>query len=155
MMKPADLRNRDDTPGFGILNGPRRRRVLLQPQVCPGSMIVGEEISKVPVKTAFVKDDDVVQALPANGSDDSFDISTLPWRARRGQDLVDTHGRDLMDEILSKDPIAIAQQIAGRGIPGESLSELLDSPFRYGMRGHGKVENSAPVVCQRQNTYKI
>jgi hypothetical protein len=53
-------------------------------------MIAIEEISKVPVKASFVEYDDVVQALAANGSDDPFDISTLPRRARRvASDLLD------------------------------------------------------------------
>jgi hypothetical protein len=89
MMESADLRNRNDPPGFGRLDGPSLRRVLLQSQVCPGLMIVIEEISKVPVKTSFVEYNDVVQALAANGSDDPFDIRTLPGRAWRGQDLFD------------------------------------------------------------------
>jgi len=85
MMESTDLRNRNDTPGFGRLDGPRLRRVLLQSQVCPGSMIVVQEISKVPAKASLVEYDDVVQALAANGADHPFYISTLPRRARRGQ----------------------------------------------------------------------
>jgi hypothetical protein len=41
-----------------------------------------------PVKASFVEYDDVAQALSANGSDDAFDISTLPRRTRRGQHLL-------------------------------------------------------------------
>jgi hypothetical protein len=41
-------------------------------------MIVVQEPSKMPVKTSFIEYDDVVQALAANGSDDPFDIRTLP-----------------------------------------------------------------------------
>jgi hypothetical protein len=93
-------------------------------------MIVIEEISKVPVKASFVEYDDVVQALAANGSDDPFDISTLPRRARSGEDLFDTHGLDLMNEISPKDPIAIPLQIARRGVPRKGLPELLDCSFR-------------------------
>src|ERR1700756_1122599 len=147
MMESADLRNRNDTPSFGRLDRPRLRCVLLQCQVCPDLMIVIEEISKVPVKASFVEYDDVVQALAANGSDDPFDVSALPRRARSGQDLFDTHGLDLMNEVPPKDPVAIPQQVAGRGVPRKGLPELLDAPFRCRMRGHGKVENPPPVVC--------
>ena len=89
MMESTDPRNRNDMPGFGRLDGPRLRRVLLQSQVCPGSMIVVQKISKVPAKASLVEYDDVVQALASNGSDHPFYISTLPRRARRGQHLFD------------------------------------------------------------------
>src|SRR5260370_29091881 len=150
MMKSADLRNRNDTPGFGRLDGPRLRRVLLQSQVCPASMIVVQEISKVSAKASFVEYDDVVQALAANRSDHPFHISTLPWRARRGQHLFDPHGVDLMREVMPKDPIAIPQQIARRGVPGKGFPQLLYSPFRCWTSGHGEVENPPAVVCQHQ-----
>ena len=132
MMESADLRNRNDPPGFGRLDGPRLRRVLLQSQVCAGLMIVIEEISKVPVKTSFVEYNDVVQALAANGSDDPFDILTLPRRAWGGQDLFDPHDLDLIDKFFPEDSIAVSQQIAWRGVPGKSLPKLLDTPFRVG-----------------------
>lgn len=148
MMESADLRNRNDRPLFGRPDGPSLRRVLLQSQVCPGSMIVIEEISKVPVKAAFVEYDDVVQALAANGSDDPLDISTLPRRAWRGQDLFDPHGLNLMNEVLPKDPIAVPQQVTWRCVPWKSLSKLLNGPSRCGMSCHSKVENSPALVCQ-------
>ena len=108
MMQSADLRNRNDSSGFGKLDRPRVRRVLLQSQVCSGSVIVVQELSKMSVKTSFMEYDDVVQALAANGSDDPFDIRTLPRRARRGHDLFNPHGLDLMNEVLPKDLIAIS-----------------------------------------------
>ena len=78
MMQSADLRNRNDSPAFGQLDRPRLRRVLLQSQVCSGSAIVVQELSKMPVKTAFVEYDDVVQALAAKRANQSFGYAILP-----------------------------------------------------------------------------
>jgi hypothetical protein len=39
---------------------------------------------------AFVQNDDVIEALPAYGADQAFDIGILPGRARGGEYLFDT-----------------------------------------------------------------
>jgi len=85
-------------------------------------MIVVHEISDIPVKASFVKYDDVFQGLAANSSDDPFHVRTLPRRARCGQDLLDHHGLDLVDEFFPEDSIAIPQKIAGRSVPRKGLA---------------------------------
>src|SRR5215471_13306732 len=45
---------------------------------------------------------------------------------------------------------AIAQQIARRSLPRESLSQLLGSPLSRRMSGDAKVQNAPPVVRQHQ-----
>src|SRR5947209_10238806 len=101
----------------------------------PRPMIVFNEISKVPVQASFIEHND---------------ISTLPRRARGGQDLFDPHCLDLVDKFFPEDPITISQQVLRRAVPGKGLPELLDAPFRCRMRGDGKVENPSTIVCQHQ-----
>ena len=84
-------------------------------------------------------------SLAANGSDDPFDVSTLPRRAGSGQNFFDAHSLDLINEVPAEDPIAIPQQVARCGVPGKGLPELLDTPFCCGMCGHGEVENPPAV----------
>lgn len=111
-------------------------------------MIVVHETLQMTIQAPFTEHDYVVQALAADGADDPFDISPLPRRTRCRQHLVDPHGFDLVHEIFPEDPVAIAQQIAGRGVPGKGFPELLRGPLRSGTSGHGKVENPAAVACQ-------
>ena len=132
------------------LDRARFRRVLLQSQVRPAPMIVVHETLQVTVQTPFAEHDYVVQALAANGADDPFDISSLPGRPRCRQHLFDPHGFQLIHEIFPEDPVAISQQIAGRGVPRKGFAELLRGPLRSGMSGYGKVENPAAVVRQHQ-----
>ena len=102
----------------------------------------------MPVKAPFIEYDEVVQALTANGSDDSFHVSTLPWRAWRGQDLFDSHRLDLIDELFPEDSITISQQILGCGVPGEGFPEVVNGAFRGRVVSHGKVEYPPAVMCQ-------
>ncbi len=41
-------------------------------------MIVVEEVSEVQLEASFIRYDEIVQTLAANGSDDSLHICTLP-----------------------------------------------------------------------------
>ena len=44
-------------------------------------------------------------------------------------DLFDPHRPDLLNEVMAEDAVTIAQQIARRTVPRESLPELLNGPF--------------------------
>ena len=150
MMESADFWHRNNSPHVRRLDGARNRRVLLQSQVRPAPMIVVHETLQVTVQAPFAEHDYVVQALAANGADDPFDISSLPGRTRCGQHLFDPHSFNLIHEIFPEDPVAITQQVAGRGVPGKGFAELLRGPLRRGISGDGKVENPAAVVSQHQ-----
>ena len=115
MMESADFRYRNNTPHVRRLDGARNRRVLLQSQVRPAPMIVVHETLQVTVQAPFAEHDDVVQALAANGADDAFEISSLPRGTWCRQHLVDPHGFDLIHKLFPEDPVAISEQIEGRG----------------------------------------
>jgi hypothetical protein len=59
-------------------------------------------------QAGLMENNQVIQALAVNRADHAFHISPLPGRARRSQDLFDPHRLDLLDEVLPKDPVAIA-----------------------------------------------
>ena len=53
-------------------------------------------------------------------------------------------------KVRPEDPIAIAQQIARCGLPGEGFAQLPGDPFRGRMSGDAKMQNTPPVVRQHQ-----
>ena len=61
----------------------------------------------MPVQTALVEYDYVIEALAANGADHSFDVRTLPWGSRGRQHLLDAHRIHLIHKVLSKDVITV------------------------------------------------
>ena len=69
MMESAHLRDRDDPSRIRWLDGAWLGRILLQAQVGPAAMMVGQEPLKVPVQASLVEHDHVVQALAAKGTD--------------------------------------------------------------------------------------
>ena len=121
MMESADFRHRNNPPHARRLDWARFRCVLLLSQVRPAPMIVVHETLHVTVQAPFAEHDGVVQAFAADGADDPFDISPLPGGTRCRQHLVDLHGFDLIHKSFPEDPVAMTQQIAGRGVSGKGF----------------------------------
>jgi len=69
VVKTANLGYGNDGSEFQRVRGPRFRRVLAQPEVRPGFVMVGHERFHVPAQIGLIEDHHVVQALAANGAD--------------------------------------------------------------------------------------
>jgi hypothetical protein len=66
--------------------------------------------------------------------------------------LFDAHGFHLLNKLLAKDSISVAQQITGRTLPRKGIAQLLGGPPRYGVSCDAKLENAPTVVRQYKNT---
>ena len=56
----------------------------------------------------FIQNDDPVQTLPTNGSDQAFAIRILPGRPRCNGHFLDPHVPDAFPENVSVDAIAVS-----------------------------------------------
>jgi len=74
----------------------------------------------------------MVEALPPKGADDAFHVGSLPGRARSSENLLDAHAVHLLSEVVAEDAITIPQQIPGRVVPREGITELLGGPLAVG-----------------------
>ncbi len=70
-------------------------------------MIVREVLRQDPSEVRLVQNDDVVEALPANGSDQPLDVRILPRRLRGDEHLVDAHPLHPMLEAQAVDRVAV------------------------------------------------
>ena len=78
VMKPANLRYRDNGSAFRRLHGPRFRRVLDQRQVRPGLVIIRAEGFHVPVQRGLVENDHVIEAFSPDRADDALHEAHVP-----------------------------------------------------------------------------
>src|SRR3954454_13532914 len=92
----------------------------------------------------------MIQALTANGANETLHISTLPWGAGRREYLFDSHRLYLADKLLAKDPLAVAQQIAWRALPRKSVPKLLHCPLSRRMSGNAKRRRSCASTRKRR-----
>ena len=77
-MKAAQHRYRDDPARLRRLDPPGLRSIFFQCQMYAAPMIIFQECLEMPVQTSLVEDDQVIQALAANGTDHTLHVSALP-----------------------------------------------------------------------------
>lgn len=88
-------------------------------------VIIGKVGSQEPREMAFVQNDDVIEALPAYGADQAFDIGILPGRARGGEYLFDTEAAHTATKPDVVDAVAIAQEISPPGASSQGNASTI------------------------------
>src|ERR1700722_19005807 len=136
MMESSDLRNHYDAPAFWLLHGSRFRSIFGQRQMSSGVLVVGKITSQSPAQRSFIPHDDVVQAFPANGTDQPLHKRILPWRSRRGNHFLYPQAFRHFYPVIPVDRIAVAQKISAPLVPGKRFPDLLHRPILAGVCGH-------------------
>src|SRR5260370_36254228 len=78
----------------------------------------------------LVQDNDVVQTLAPDRSDQPFDKAVLPRRGRCDWLVSDTHGTQSARDDSAVESISISDHIAQSAIPRKSLGDLTCNPLR-------------------------
>lgn len=128
VMKPANLGEGYDVAHLGRLNRTRIRTVVVQRPMRSRRMVVGRVATKNAHEVPFVQNDDVVEALSPDRSDQTFTIRILPRRGGGCDDFRDAHRLDTPDEVSTEDAVTVAKQIARRGIVRKGFTHLLGGP---------------------------
>ncbi len=92
MMKSANLWKGDNLALARRLSRARLRAILAERQMSSGSMVIVEVGGKNPPQVPLIEDDDLVQALAPDRTDDPFDVRILPGGSGSRHDLLDAHG---------------------------------------------------------------
>ena len=69
----------------------------------------------------LAQNEEMIQALAANGADDPLDEGVLPGRARGNDDLADPHPFDAPREVLAVDRVSIPEEVPRRGVLRKGL----------------------------------
>ena len=77
-MKTSQMRESNDVSPAGLLDGASVRALLFQGEMGSCRMVIGEIGSEEPFEMGVVVDDDVIDALAADGADQAFDVGVLP-----------------------------------------------------------------------------
>ena len=103
---------------------------------------------------SLVQDEEVIQALAADGADHPLHERVLPGRAGGGEDLADPHALDSPRELLAVDRVSITEQEAGSRIVRERLDDLPGGPAGRGVVRDVDVEEFVAVVAEQTKTNK-
>ena len=100
-------------------------------------MIVVEVSSENPQQVLFIENDEMIEALATDRSDDSLDVRILPGTLPGGDDLLYAQIRHAAAEVAAVDPVAIPQKEPGSLVPGKGFDDLLCGPFQQRRRSAG------------------
>ena len=105
------------------------RGVFGQRSVGPEFVVVVGIRGQDPAQVRVAPDHDVVQALSPDRADESFDVSILPGRSRRGWSVPNAHGSETSRYGMAVRGVSVPDEVSGCLIPGEGLGDLVGSPF--------------------------
>ena len=78
MMQASDHGYLDDAALVGVLHRSGLRCVLVQGEVCSGTVVVEEIVAQQATQVGVVQHHDVVETLTAEGADETFRVRILP-----------------------------------------------------------------------------
>src|SRR5580700_6883090 len=96
--------------------------------------------------------DHMIEAFATKGANHTLDIGSLPARCR--QDFANAHVSQVFSEVIAKDRIAVAQEVARELCKGKCLAQLLPGPICGRVGGHIEVQDATPVMGQNQKYVK-
>mgnify|MGYP001817640798 CR=1 FL=1 len=147
-MKPTNHGELDDLPLIRRLYLPRIRGVLFQRQMCPATVIVDEIISKNSPQVILTNDDQMVDAVPAQGSNQPLRIGILPGRSWSRLHFLHAHVTHTACELVTVDAVAVTEEIPRGGVPWKRFQDLLCGPSRAGRISHVEMDDPSTLVSQ-------
>src|ERR1700736_4974083 len=94
----------------------------------PDLIAIGSVILQNATQLRFVEHHQVIEAFAPNRADEALDVAVQPRGARRSRMIADPHCPKAMGVGCAEGPIAVANQMTWRFIPGESVSHLPSDP---------------------------
>src|SRR6202048_749332 len=115
--------------GAGSLNRTRDRRILVQRPMRANAVVIGRIVFENSAQMCLAQNDDVVQTLAPDRSDQPFGKAVLPGRGRCNRFVPDAHGTQSASDDRTVDAITVPDHVARSLVPGECLRDLTRDPF--------------------------
>lgn len=101
MVQPANHRDPDDTATIPRFDIPRDRRVAGQRQMRPGGVVVSEVFGKHLPQVVLAENDDMVEAVVPDGSNQPLDVGRLPVTSSGDSDFLECNVSICVELLLS------------------------------------------------------
>ena len=148
MVEPADLRNGDDPATWWGVERSGLGTVAVERLGWPRGVVVGGVGGQESAEVGLAQNEEVIQALAADGADHPLHEGVLPGRAGGGEDLADPHALDSPREGLVVDRVSITEPDPGSRIVRECLDDLPGGPDGRGVGRDVDMEEVAAVVAE-------
>ena len=104
-------------------------------------MVVIEISGNDTPEMAFVQNDEMIEAIAAQGSDQPLHERVLPRTSRCAENLFDPQALDPPLKCAAVDRIAIAEEVFRCAVPWEGFDDLLARPMSRRILGNVEVQN--------------
>src|ERR1700737_2094697 len=98
-----------------------------------GPIVIVRIVFQNPAQMCLAQNNDVIQTLAPDRSDQPLGKAILPRRARCDRLVPDAHGAQSVRDDAAIDPVAIADEVVRSLIPGKCLRYLTCNPFGRGI----------------------
>src|SRR6202048_2009680 len=115
--------------GAGSLNRTRDRRILLQRPMRSNAVVIDRIVFQNSAQMCLAQNDDVIQTLAPDRSDQPFGKAVLPRRSWCDRLVPNAHGAQSACDDGNIDAIPIAYHVARSLIPRECFCDLARNPF--------------------------
>src|SRR6202011_3604022 len=115
--------------GAGSLNRTRDRRILLQRPMRSNAVVIDRIVFQNSAQMCLAQNDDVIQTLAPDRSDQPFGKAVLPRRSWWDRLVPNAHGAQSACDDGTIDAIPIADHVARSLIPRECFCDLARNPF--------------------------
>jgi hypothetical protein len=113
--------------------------VLAEREVRSRALVVRDVRSKHPSEMSLIEDDDVVQTLATDGSDDAFDAGILPGRTWGGADGCQAHCLGGAAERRAEGRVTVVEEESRGGVVREGLAKLLGRHYVVANHRYGSI----------------
>src|SRR3979411_1075980 len=118
--------------GAGSLNRTRDRRILLQRPMRSNAVVIGRIVFQNSAQMCLAQNDDVIQTLAPDRSDQPFGKAILPRRSWCDRLVPNAHGAQSACDDGTIDAIPVPDHVARSLIPGKCLLCLTFTPCGRG-----------------------
>ena len=146
MVEATDFAKRHDPAGSWPFDRPPVGRVLVEREMRSCAVIVREVRGQDATEVAFAQNEDMIEALAPDRTDEPFHERILPGALGGREHFADPHPLHSLPEGVAVDRVTIAEDVGWRGVVGEGLHELPCGPGRGGMLGHVEVDEAPTMV---------
>jgi hypothetical protein len=92
------------------------------------------------------EDENVIQTLAPDRTDQALGEGVLPRAVRRRENFLDPHALHAVAKLLAIHLVTVAQEIGWRGVVRERSDDLLRGPDSGGVLGHVEVDDPPAMV---------
>ena len=120
--------------------------LLVQAEMSPVIVVVTNLLIHQPFQMPLIENDHMIEQITTAIAYEALGHAILPRALERSAYRLCAQDFRCPNDFCIEDGVTVMDQIAGSGIVGKGLTQLLNNPRAGRMPGHVEVQNTTPVM---------